>query len=175
MLDRYEVFIEEYLRTFNKTEAARAAGYKDKNMSKRGQEVYNHPDVQAEIKRRLSENHMSAEEVLQRLADEARGDIGDYLEENPDTHEITISLLNRKGERKNTRLIKKVTQVRTKRKFKDGSEEEELRLSLELYDAQAAKVQLGRAHALFTDKVEQPGAPLPIVVLKQADLDALMP
>jgi phage terminase small subunit len=51
----YEVFITEYLRTFNKTEAAKAAGYSEKTAGQQGYRLFNDAQIKAEIDRRYQE------------------------------------------------------------------------------------------------------------------------
>lgn len=87
------------------------------------------------IQRRISETAMTADEVLHRLAEHGRSDIGEIM-----TEAGTLDLAKAKAEGK-TRLIKAIT-------------ESDKGLRVELYDAQAALVQLGRAHSLFTDKTD---------------------
>jgi len=70
-------FVEHYLACWNASEAARRAGYKQRN---EGHRLLTNADIQAHIKERLAEVTMSADEVLQRLAEIARNlDSGDYL------------------------------------------------------------------------------------------------
>lgn len=94
---------------------------------------------------------MSADEVLLRLAQHARGDMGDFLDIGSMGFVIDLDSAKKKGL---THLIKKVklrTQTSTS---KEGIETETHYMEIELYDAQAALVQLGRYHKLFTDKQE---------------------
>src|SRR5437879_5742161 len=73
------VFVEAYLTTWNATEAARRAGYRHPN--KVGPRKLVEVGIQAEIQGRLAELKMGADEVLVRLAEQARGSIADFLEE----------------------------------------------------------------------------------------------
>lgn len=104
-------------------------------------------NISEEIQRRINENAMSANEVLARLAEHARGDMDDYL-----TEDGGIDLPKARKARK-TRLLKKITSRRVVR-TKEDEEIEDTTTGIELYDAQAALVQLGRHHKLFTDKQE---------------------
>lgn len=134
-------FIEEYLQCWNSSEAARRAGYKGRPNTI-GSRLLTNVDIMAEIKRRLAVKSMSADEVLLRLTEHARGDVGDYLNILPGGQAIIN--LEKAKQAKKLHLIKKLKVTKT------GPE-------IELYDAQAALVQLGRAHQLFTDKVELVG------------------
>ncbi|OGF05245.1 MAG: hypothetical protein A2W00_04670 [Candidatus Eisenbacteria bacterium RBG_16_71_46] len=130
---------------FNATEAARIAGYKDPEQA--GYENKRKQEIRAAIERRLDATAMSAEEVLSRLADQARG-IGDYLSYAVlDTvygpmrmMDLDWEALKRDG---------KLHLVKGWEYDKKGS------LSILFTDPQAALVQLGRHHKLFTDRMEQ--------------------
>jgi len=101
-----------------------------------GCRVFNRPAVQAYLKERLAELSMSPDEVLTRLTEQGRGEHSAYI--NADgTVDLERMLADGKGH-----LIKGTKWTR------------EGRLIVEFYDAQAALVQLSRAHGLFTDKFE---------------------
>jgi phage terminase small subunit len=129
-----QIWLSEYLTCFNATEAARRAGYKWPD--KQGQEKK--AKFAAEISERLAERAMSADEVLQRLADQARGDASDYL--TIDHNIVMLDLEKMKADGK-THLIKRYSDT------KNGT-------VIELYDAQAALVHIGRHHGLFVDRKE---------------------
>lgn len=73
-------FIEEYLTCWNATEAARRAGYACPNVE--GPKNLVIPSIAAEIKRRIAEVAMGADEALIRLAEHARGEWTQYITEN---------------------------------------------------------------------------------------------
>jgi phage terminase small subunit len=151
MTNRKRVFVEEYLRTWNATQAALNAGYSEKTAYSQGQRLLKDVEIAALIRGRLDEKAMSADEVLQRLANMARGDMGDFLEISSMGFYID---LNQAKENGLTYLIKKV-KMRTQTSMnKEGVETETHDTEIELYDAQAALVQLGRYHKLFTDKTD---------------------
>ena len=74
-------FIEEYLKCWNATEAARRAKYAHPNSQ--GPRLLLDVGIKAIIKERLDELHMSADEVLERLARIARA--------NPGAHSVNAS------------------------------------------------------------------------------------
>lgn len=128
-----------YLETFNKTEAARRAGYdgNDVTLASIGYENYRKPQIEAYIRQRLTEKAMSADEVLERLAAMARSNLAEFAHVGSDKD---LADLGDSGQ-----VVRKF-----KRKVtygKDDSRYEEI--ELELYDAQAALVHIGRAHKLF--------------------------
>ena len=63
-------FVEEYLKCWNATKAAQEAGYKFPR--RQGSRLLTDVDINNLIKERLDELHMTADEVLKRLADIAR-------------------------------------------------------------------------------------------------------
>lgn len=166
------LFVEEYLKTFNATEAAKTAGYSPKTAYSIGWENLRKPEIAQAISRRLSESAMTSDEVLMRLADQARGDMGIFLAKEGDR--LTIDLVGMKAAGK-AHLIKRITQTTRRRTTKDATEEEAT-TSLELYDAQAALVQIGKHHKLFTDKLEvENNGPIPIMIVQPGQLDKLKP
>lgn len=155
---RQQVFVDEYLATFNATKAALAAGYSEKTAHSIGHENLRKPEIAQAIKERLSATAMTADEVIMRLADMGRGDIDVFLSDDGGLD------LDKARKAKKTHLVKKLT---TKRKVitKDDSEIEETITTIELYDAQAALEKLARVHALFSDKEpEQPAEQSQVVI-----------
>lgn len=164
MTNRQKVFIEEYVRDFNATRAAKAAGYSERSAASIGQENLIKPEIFAEIQRRIKEKTMGADEVLLRLADQARGDMGDFFDVEADGR-VVFSLAKAK-ERNVTHLIKKLKTHTTTRvcsvpsvsmETVEGEETVEtvtVDVEIELHDAQAALVHIGRHHKLFTDSTD---------------------
>jgi len=72
-------FIAEYLKDQNGTQAAIRAGYSVRSARAIACELLTIPDIQAEIGAEIAERAMGADEVLQRLAEHARADMGDEL------------------------------------------------------------------------------------------------
>lgn len=145
LTDKQRLFVEAYLGEagLNATQAARLAGYKakdDANFAVIGSENLRIPKIAAYIAARMEAAIMSANEVMWRLSQQARGDIADFLDAK---NKLDLEAARRNGK---TSLIKKLKQ----RKLLDGLEEVEI----ELYDAQAALVHVGKYHKLFTDRVE---------------------
>lgn len=170
---KQKVFLEEYLTCFNATQAALAAGYSPDTAHATGWENLRKPEITEAISKRLSETAMSADEVMMRLAEHARGDMADYLTMQGEN--VTVDL-PKAIEAKKSRLIKKLTQKKTVRS-KGEDTEEEIVTSIELYDAQAALEKIGRHHKLFTDKTELTGkdgeALIPVAVVQPGLLEVL--
>lgn len=136
---RQQAFVDEYLRCWNASEAAQRAGYSEATAYSQGQRLLKHVEVSAAIQERVSERAMSADEVLIRLAEHARGSMADFVEIVPGVNTPFLRLDKAHAAGK-FGLVKKLKYTT------DGGVE------FELYDAQAALVQLGKVHKLFTDK-----------------------
>lgn len=132
---KQQVFVEEYLVTWNATEAARRAGYAHPNTQ--GPRLLVNVSVAEEIKVRLAEKAMSADEVLVRLAEQARAEQSAYLSERG--VDLAALLRNGKGH-----LVKGIKETKYGR-------------DIEFYDAQSALVHIGKHHKLFVEKIEHGG------------------
>lgn len=133
---RQQVFVEEYLRCFNASEAARRAGYKGKP-SVIGARLLADVSIKAAFDARLKELHMGTDEALKLLADQARGDIGDFMDISSVGYNFDLMKAREKGI---TKLIKKIKQKTVTRigKKDDDDDIEITELEIELYDAQSA-------------------------------------
>ncbi len=159
LTNKQKHFIEEYLVDFNATQAAIRSGYSKKTAGVIGCQNLTKLNISAEISKRIAEKSMSAEEVIIRLADMARGDLADLMEIT--TSGFTFRLME-KDESGNliinpkTKLIKKIKQKVTTylSKKDDGEDREIIDTELELYSAQEALALLGKHHKLFTDNVD---------------------
>lgn len=152
LTDKQAIFVEEYLKCFNATDAAKAAGYRGTRnvLASIGHTNLKIPAIAEVISQRMTEAAMGADEVMMRLAEHARFDIGPYLSTVGDV-EINIEKL-RIAEK--TRVIKKLTQTKRTRKDKDGAETEDVSITVEMYDAQAALQLIGKHHKMFTERSE---------------------
>lgn len=72
-------FVNAYVECWNASEAARRAGYKGRSNSV-GHQLLTNIDIAAEIKRRVAEKCMTADECLIRLAEQARGTLDDFID-----------------------------------------------------------------------------------------------
>jgi phage terminase small subunit len=127
-MSKRRAWLEEYFKCWNATEAARRVGYAWPEKSG----PLNKSKLQAEIDARLDEMAISANEVLARLGEQARADLGDYITQGGllDWEKLKTNGLSR--------LIKKykVTQDAMGR----------IKYEIEVYDAQAALMHLDRYH-----------------------------
>jgi phage terminase small subunit len=157
--NKQRVFVEEYLRCWNATEAALAAGYSARSARSIGQENLTKPDIANAIENRIAEKTMGADEVLIRLGEHARGDMGNFLAIGSMGFSVDLNAAKEMGL---THLIKKVKMRTTTTLSKDGVETETHDIEIDLYDAQAALVHIGRHYALFTDKTDVTSGGKPI-------------
>lgn len=169
-------FIDYYLMCLDGTEAASRAKYKGNRVTLAAVAYENlrKPHIAAEIKRRLEDRTMKAEEVLYRLDQQARADVGDFFKiveewtfyplptydildaeriidkSDPDNPEERISYFVRRVAIDTDKLV----DPRYSHLLHKVSDTARGGLQLELYDKQKALVQLGKHYALFTDKVK---------------------
>lgn len=131
------VFVEEYLKCWNATQAAQCAGYAYPN--KQAPRLLVNVGIAEKIKARIAEKAMSADEILLRLGEQARSDISQFVQITPSGLSIDWDVV-----KKNGHLVKKI---------KMGPSGPEI----ELYDSQNALIQLARTFGLFIDRQELSG------------------
>lgn len=156
---KQQAFINEYLLDFNATRAAERAGYKgnDNTLAVTGHDLLRNPKIEEVIRQRLKEKAMLADEVLMRLAEQARANIADFLSRGQDDGPLVIDL-DQAALLGKLHLVKKVKQ-RVFHHFNEDGEltSMEVRAEVELHDAQKALELLGKHHGLFKEKVEHSG------------------
>jgi len=77
--DKQAVFVAEYLRCFNASEAARRAGYSDKWITTNATKILQNTSVKEAISTALQEKVMGADEALARMSEIARGAQARYI------------------------------------------------------------------------------------------------
>jgi phosphate uptake regulator len=134
-------FVIAYLETWNATKAAEAAGYKEPRL---GYRVLQRQRIKDAISKGLDEAAMPANEVLARLGQHARVNIGDFIkivnkvDKNGipyQDYQLDLDMVKKYGY-----LIKELTWSRTGRP------------NIVLVDSQAALALLARHHGLLNDK-----------------------
>jgi phage terminase small subunit len=150
---KQQIFIEEYLSTWNATEAARRAGYQgnDASLATIGWENLRKLEIADAIKKRLSEAAMPADEVLMRLAQHGRADMGQWL---TDDGQLDVAAMKRD---KATHLIHKVKRTERSGETNTGGTWSHVTVEVELHPAQSALSLLGKHHGLFKDVSEVKG------------------
>lgn len=142
LTDKQRMFIEQYfICGLNGTEAAMLTyDCKDRAVARAlASENLAKPAIRARVDERLAEVGMSAQEVLARIAQHARGTLDDFIDEGSGTIDMKAA-----KKAKSLHLVK-----RFKTKFITGEDSEVLETEIELYDAQAALRDLGKHYGLF--------------------------
>ena len=141
-------FIDFYLVSWNASDAARRAGYAFENMA--GPRLLGHAGIQAAIRERMAENAMQADEVLQRLGDQARFNLVDlilektryiYDKDGNEIGQVKVFELDWDNLKARGHLIKSLTNTQWGPK-------------IEAYDAQAALFKIGTALGALTERVD---------------------
>ncbi len=164
---RQEVFVSEYLSCFNGAEAARRAGYSEKNARDTASDLLANPDISRRIQARLVEVHMSADEALKLTADIARGDVTEFI---TSFGALDIDALRKSGKGRLIKKIKQRTITKIGKNETDGDTEVH-DTEIEFYDAQAAQRDILKVHGRFTEKVDvtSGGESLTIKIIKASD------
>jgi phage terminase small subunit len=167
LTNKQRVFVEEYLRTWNATQSALAAGYSARTARFIGAENLTKPIIAEAIQARLSELKLSADEVLVRLGRYARGSLRPFLQPSG---EIDLST---EEAQEHLDLLKRV-KVKKRSGGSGDNAWTESEVDIEIVDPLTADVHIGRHHKLFTDKAElNDGQPLVVKVLRGVSMDDL--
>ena len=151
---KQELFLNEYLIDMNATQAAIRAGYSKHTAGAIGQELLKKPTISAAIKEKIAEKAMKADEVLEKLTEIARGDMGNFMDISSMSYQLDLNKANELGL---TKLIRKVKQRTITSVAKDGTEEETNHIEIELLDQLRALELLGKYHKLFVERTEVTG------------------
>src|SRR5574343_1002088 len=102
---RQKMFVEHYAMCFNASEAARRAGYSEKNAADTGHDLIRNPQISRLIREKVKQTQVSADEALSILALHARGDIAELMDISSVGFNLDMAKAKEKGL---TRLIKRV-------------------------------------------------------------------
>lgn len=153
---KQEAFIREYLIDFNGSAAAIRAGYSARSSRSTSSELLTNPNIKQAVEERIA----SKEEVLIGLTDIVRGNISDLMSITTSGFMLQLTVTDPiTGEIKinpKTKLIKKIRQKTTTylSKKEDAEDREVIETEIELYSAHDALRDMGKVHALFTDKIK---------------------
>lgn len=136
---KQRAFINEYLQCWNATEAAKRAGYSERSARAISSRLLTKDNIREEISRRIDERAMTADEAITRLAEQARGNVGDFMVFQEGIKQPYIDL---EQAQEKLHLLKKFK--------RDASG----KIEIELYDAQSALVTILKAHGVFVDRSE---------------------
>lgn len=145
LTDKQRVFVEEYLTCWNATEAARRAGYSPHSIRQIAQDTLSKLYIREEIERRIAEKTMKTDEVLLRLAEQARGEQSRFwIIDSKGKPILDLQSMVRAG------MMHLVKEVKTDPKT--GSV-----IEVKFHDSQAALRLLGTHLKLFTERTELTG------------------
>lgn len=141
--NKQQVFVNEYLKCWNSSEAARRAGYNGKS-NVQGPRLLANVSIKAEIEARIAELVMTADEALIRLSEQARGSLADFTD---------VELLADLKDHPKAYLIKHLTTD----VHEDKAGKVHYKTRFELHDAQRAIEDILKIHGKFADRVEHSG------------------
>ena len=156
---KQQVFIDEYLKCFNASEAARRAGYSAHSARQTGSDLLNEAYISEQIQARLAEVHMSADEALKLTADIARGDITEFL---TPFGAIDLDALRTSGKGRLVKRLRQRTITKIGKNETDGDTETH-DTEIELYDGQAALRDILKIHGRFAELGDK-NNPLSLIV-----------
>ena len=134
LTERQKLFVEQYAKNgFNARAAAKAAGYKLKFQG--AYRLINDPKIKAAIRARFQDHLMEADEVLARLASQARGDVGDYID---DEGNVDFKKLKEDGK---SHLVESISDSKYGKR-------------VQFYSTQKALALIGKYHRLFAERIE---------------------
>lgn len=145
---KQQAFVEAYLQTWNATKAAKIAGYAEGSAAVTASRLLTNVKIASRVRERMASIAMTTDEVLARLANQARGDIGEFVDEST----LTLDIKKAKEEGR-TSIIKKIKQT-----IITGEDKQTEIFEFEMYDAQAALVHIGKQLGLFASRLEHTGA-----------------
>ncbi len=142
MTFKQRAFVAEYLKDLNATAAALRAKYSPRTAYSIGHENLKKPEIAAAIAEALEQHAMSAAEALVRLSNIARGDMGDFIDEDG---WLDLAKVRKLGL---TPLIQEL--IPERRVDADGAVVEKVKLKL--YSAHSALVDLLKIHGRFVER-----------------------
>ena len=163
---KQQLFLNEYLKDMNATQAAIRAGYSAHSAYSMGQKLLKKGEIQAEIQRKLDDSAMKADEILQKLTEIARADMGDYLDVS--SMAFQINLAKAKAEDK-LKFIKRIRQKTTTICKEGGEDVEQNQIDFELLDQMKALELLAKYHGLLVDKHEFKASGPVEIIIKRID------
>lgn len=152
MTPKHKQFINEYLKCWNATRAYQVVypGVTYDTASVDAHRLLRNAKIAAAIQKRIDENAMSANEVLQRLAEHGRGTLQDFVKVNENGWDID---LHKAQQLEKLHLLKKLT--RTEKTITIGTKSETtIVTTIELHDVQNALALLGKNLGIFSDSVK---------------------
>lgn len=160
LTDREEAFCQEYVICLNKTLAAINAGYSKRSAGQIGHENMKKHEIRERIEALLADKVMSRDEVLARLAEQARASLYPFVRIDKDGF-VYFNFSDPEA-LKHLHLIKKIKTKRERFVRGRGKAAEDWEgewVEVELHDPQKALELVGKHHSLFIDRDDK-GKPL---------------
>lgn len=157
--NKQRMFILEYVKDWNATQAAIRAGYSEQTAYSQGSRLLK--DV--EISKAIDEHIMSAEEAANILTDIARGDMADLMDFTTAGYVTELTEVDQETgklrPKKNTKLIRKIKQKVTiiTPSNGQGEDKEIVDTEFELYSAHEAARDILKYRGKLVDKTEVSG------------------
>lgn len=153
---RKKLFVLEYLKDFNGTQAAIRAKYSRKGADVQATRLLANASVKAAVKElseQLQDNTiMTIEELRQFWSLIARGDITDIAAWNEDGHTFTKN--SNEMDPSKTRLIRR---IKTTERVSAKGDFTDVKTEIELHDPLKASELLGMTYGIFKEKIEHSG------------------
>lgn len=143
-----QLFAEHYLRTFNRTKAATAAGFSPNSAHVTGCRLLKRDNIQAYVRARMQEAAMTTNELLYHLANIARGDLDDLIDRYG---ALDIDKARELGV---TNLIRRVRTKTTITTDADNRDVEVHETETEGYDRLRAIELLGKSLGMWKERVQ---------------------
>lgn len=149
---KHQQFVNEYLKCWNATRAYMAVYPKTSENTARttASKLLAKANISEAIQRRIDENAMSANEIVQRLGRHARGSLSEFIKVDDEDWSVDLQKAQKS---ENLDLLKKITRTEKTFKIKD-KEETTVITTIELHDVQNALTLLGKNHGLFSDQIK---------------------
>ena len=147
--NKQKIFINEYVKSWNATKAAIAAGYSAKTATSKASQLLTKVNIKEEIAKRIKDVCMSGDEALKLLSEQARGSLDDCFDiemvksqrtpgEFIPNYRLNLVKAKEKGK---LHLIKSIMPTA------NGTR-------VELYSSQRALEIIAKASGLFDEKIE---------------------
>lgn len=150
LTDQQMLFVDHYMSTMNQMLAYKMAGYtgEEHSLAVNASKLMRIHKIAREVDRRLKNFTMSSNEVLVRLTDIARADIGNAIDENGN---IDPQRMKRAGQ---SHLIKKIKRRSYTTMDIDGNERVVHETEIELHDSLEALTRLAKFHGLLVTRIQ---------------------
>lgn len=152
MRAQWKLFADAYIGYgFRKqTRAAIDAGYSERSAYNQASRLMKNDEIRAYIKAKLAELGMGAEEVLVRLAEQARAEYSEFfkLVEIPKNDDCPLGGFDIQFDFEACKAANKLHLIKQVKHDRNGN------IEVHFHDAQSALVNIGRHHSIFKDRTD---------------------